>query len=99
MKSKFLGLRTAIYKVPDISKAKEWYIKVLGIKPYFDESFYVGFNVGGYELGLHPEEKKSKSKEGGVTAYWGVDNVEKVFKDLISSGASSYEEPNNVGGE
>jgi predicted enzyme related to lactoylglutathione lyase len=99
MKSKVLGLRTAIYHVPDVTKAKEWYIKVLGVKPYFDETFYVGFNVGGYELGLHPSEKEAKSKEAGVTTYWGVEDVDKVYKHLIASGATVHEEPNNVGGE
>lgn len=48
-----LGLRTAIYHVDDLQAAKEWYTKVLGVEPYFDEPFYVGFNVGGYELGLN----------------------------------------------
>jgi predicted enzyme related to lactoylglutathione lyase len=99
MKSAFLGLRTTIYKVSDIKKAKAWYSKVLGIQPYFDEVFYVGFNVGGYELGLQPEEKPSKTKEGGVTTYWGVDNVEEVFKQLLAHGATAYENPVNVGGE
>src|SRR3981081_3371696 len=50
----FLGLRTAIYHVDDIEKAKAWYSEVLGTKPYFDQPFYVGFNVAGYELGLQP---------------------------------------------
>ncbi len=98
MKSKFHGLRTTIYQVPDINKAKAWYTKVLGVKPYFDEVFYVGFNIGGYELGLHPQETKSPTP-GGVTAYWGVDDVEKVFNELIANGATAHEEPANVGGE
>ena len=51
----FLGLRTVVYKVSDLGRAKAWYTKVLGIEPYFDEPFYVGFNVGGYELGLDPD--------------------------------------------
>jgi catechol 2,3-dioxygenase-like lactoylglutathione lyase family enzyme len=51
----FQGLRTAIYHVADIEKAKQWYSTILGIKPYFDEPFYIGFNVAGYELGLHPD--------------------------------------------
>ena len=99
MNAKFLGLRTTIYKVSDIKKGKEWYSQALGVKPYFDEVFYVGFNVGGYELGLQPEEKSPKTKEGGVTTYWGVDDVEQVFKDLISHGATAYENPTNVGGD
>ena len=61
-----LGLRTAIYRTPDIAAGKLWYTKVLGFPPYFDEPFYVGFNVGGYELGLTPDGSKS-----AVGAYWG----------------------------
>ncbi|HEY9487444.1 MAG TPA: VOC family protein, partial [Chryseosolibacter sp.] len=68
MKRTFLGLRTVIYNVPDIDRAKAWYMQVLGLKPYFDEPFYVGFNVGGFELGLVPLEGKV-SEPGGVTAY------------------------------
>jgi catechol 2,3-dioxygenase-like lactoylglutathione lyase family enzyme len=48
------GLRTVIYHVDDLQKAKVWYSAVLGREPYFDEPFYIGFNVGGYELGLDP---------------------------------------------
>ena len=44
-----LGLRTTIYKVADIIKAKEWYTRAFGVAPYFDEPFYVGFNIGGFE--------------------------------------------------
>lgn len=99
MNTKFLGLRTTIYKVSDIKKATAWYSQVLGIKPYFDEVFYVGFNVGGYELGLQPEENPSETKEGGVITYWGVDDVEKTFKDLVAAGATAHENPTNVGGD
>ena len=50
-----LGLRTAIYPVQDLARAKVWYEQVVGAKPYFDEPFYVGFSVGGFELGLLPD--------------------------------------------
>ena len=52
MSTPFLGLRTLGYMVSDITAAKNWYSEVLGIEPYFDQPYYVGFNVGGYELGL-----------------------------------------------
>ena len=45
------GLRTVIYKVPDLEAAKAWYSRALGIEPYFAEPYYVGFQVGGFELG------------------------------------------------
>ena len=50
----FLGLRTAIYFVPDLARAKEWYRALLEVDPYYDSPYYVGFNVAGFELGLHP---------------------------------------------
>ena len=56
MATNILGLRTTIYKVDDITKAKAWYTKVFQTTPYFDEPYYVGFNIGGYELGLQAEE-------------------------------------------
>ncbi len=52
MTDKILGLRTTIYKVHDLNEAKQWYAKAFQIQPYFDELFYVGFNIAGYELGL-----------------------------------------------
>lgn len=44
-------LRTVIYHVDDIIKAKDWYIQLTGIQPYFDEIFYIGFDINGCELG------------------------------------------------
>ena len=48
------GLATVIYHVPDLDRAKLWYAAAFQQQPYFDQPFYVGFNVGGYELGLDP---------------------------------------------
>ena len=86
-KPNFLGLRTAIYHAPDLAKAKEWYSKILGIDPYFDQPFYVGFNVGGYELGLDPDPSSKSEGAGGVVVYWGVADAEAALKRLLSLGA------------
>jgi lactoylglutathione lyase len=93
-----LGLRTTIYKVSDLEKAKAWDIKAFDVEPYFDEPFYVGFNVKSYELGLLPEEKSTVKGEN-VLSYWGVDDIKKSFEHLIDLGATSHEKPTNVGGE
>ncbi len=98
MKKDFLGLRTTIYKVSDINKAKKWYSGVFGVEPYFDEPFYVGFTIGGFELGLQPEETDAKKKSDNVLSYWGVDDVETIYRKLLKAGASPHEEPQNVGG-
>ncbi len=94
-----LGLRTTIYKVPDLEKAKEWYSKAFKTQPYFDEPFYVGFNIGGYELGLLPDENPPHLKTANVLSYWGVDDIHSEYARLLSLGASLYEKPQNVGGE
>ncbi len=94
-----LGLRTAIYKVGDLNEAKAWYGKAFDTPPYFDEPFYVGFNIGGYELGLLPEEHPTTDKAESVAAFWGVNDIEAEYKRLIDLGASEYEKPFNVGGE
>ena len=92
------GLRTTIYTVDDLEKAKQWYTKAFEIQPYFDEPFYVGFNIVGYELGLMPEEKLTEKGEN-IFAYWGVEDIEQAFNDFLNLGASVFEKPTNVGGE
>ena len=93
----FLGLRTAIYHVNDIERGKQWYRTVFGIDPYFDQPFYVGFNVGGFELGLQPDDNASGERADGSVAYWGVANAETAIKHLIESGAQVHEPVQDVG--
>ncbi len=99
MTPKILGLRTTIYKVGDLAAAKTWYAKAFCVAPYFDEPFYVGFNIGGFELGLQPEEVPVSKKLDTVLAYWGVENIQEVYQHLIDTGATVHEPPTNVGGE
>ncbi len=94
----FQGLRTAIYKVNDLEKAKEWYSDILNIQPYFDEPFYVGFNVGGFELGLDPDAENVTAGDN-LQVYWGVKNARETFAELLAKGAKVHSEPTNVGGE
>ncbi|HEY6123299.1 MAG TPA: VOC family protein [Steroidobacteraceae bacterium] len=87
-----LGLRTAIYHTPDIAAGKLWYMKVLGFPPYFDQPFYVGFNVAGFELGLTPDAEKSS-----VGAYWGVKDARSSYARLLELGAEPRGEIQDVG--
>jgi len=98
-KIKILGLRTTIYKVGDITKAKAWYANVFQVQPYFDEPFYVGFNIAGYELGLQPEAEPSTDKKESVATYWGVEDINAAYAGFITAGAVENEKPVNVGGE
>jgi lactoylglutathione lyase len=96
MTTPFLGLRTVGYKVPDLDKAKAWYTDILGVAPYFDQPFYVGFNVAGYELGLQPVETTPVYGES-TTTYWGVEDVQAMYAKLLAAGATAFEEPTDVG--
>jgi predicted enzyme related to lactoylglutathione lyase len=93
----FQGLRTVIYHVDDLQKAKEWYSSILGIEPYFDEPFYVGFSVGGYELGLDPD-MEGVSKGNNAVAYWGVKDAVAEYQRVLELGAIKHSEPQEVGG-
>jgi catechol 2,3-dioxygenase-like lactoylglutathione lyase family enzyme len=79
----FLGLRTVIYPAPDLAASKAWFTALLGIEPYFDQPFYVGFDVGGYELGLDPNADPAT----GAQSYWGVSDVDTARKALLDAGA------------
>ena len=93
----FKKLRTVIYHVDDIAAAKDWYIRATGIQPYFDEPFYVGFDINGFELGLDPD--KSFASEGNHTvSYWAVDDADKASKKLLTIGGILVQPRTNVGG-
>src|SRR2546427_7696304 len=49
------GLGTVIYHVAGLNRAKTWYTQAFQQQPYFDEPFYIGFNIGGYEPGVDPD--------------------------------------------
>ena len=50
------GLRTFKLESEDLDAAKSFYTRALGKPPYFDEPFYVGFDVDGFEIGITPAE-------------------------------------------
>jgi len=95
--SHFQGIRTVIYHAPDLAKAKAWYSAVLGIQPYFDQPFYVGFNVSGYELGLDPDAASTPGGKAGAVAYWGVADAQAAYDRLISLGSVERSAVQEVG--
>jgi predicted enzyme related to lactoylglutathione lyase len=96
--ARLLGLRTAIYAVADLGAAKAWYSSVLDQAPYFDEEFYVGFNVGGFELGLVPEPDAPPERDAAGVAFWGVEDAAAAYARLLTLGADDHEPVQDVGG-
>ncbi|HWA41101.1 MAG TPA: VOC family protein [Gemmatimonadales bacterium] len=97
MSSHFLGAYTVKYAVPDLDAAKAFYAKASGVAPYFDEPFYVGFNIGGDELGLDPDLSVAPNGPGGTVAYWGVSDIAAAAAHLRACGAREIEAPKEVG--
>lgn len=93
----FLGLRTVIYAAPDLERARDWYSSVLGIAPYFDQPFYVGFSVSGYELGLDPDATTTPGGPTGCIMYWGVEDASSSLSRLLSLGATERTPVTDVG--
>jgi predicted enzyme related to lactoylglutathione lyase len=89
-----LGLRTAIYPAPDLARAKAFYRDLLGVEPYFDQPFYVGFTVGGFELGLLPDGQPGAA---GPQPLWGVSNADSAYQRLLALGATALEPVHDVG--
>ena len=94
----FLGLRTVIYHAPDLARAKAWYTAAFGVAPYFDEPFYVGFEIRGFELGLDPDVS-GVSVGNNAVAYWGVADIEEAHGRLLARGAEPRQPVKDVGGD
>ena len=90
------GIKTFIYPVKDIAQAKKLYGKLLGVKPYTDEAYYVGFRVGDQEIGLDPHGH-SQGMTGPI-GYWHVNDIRKSLQLLVDAGAQAQQEVTDVGG-
>ena len=90
------GIGTVIYHVADLDRAKAWYASAFGQTPYFDQPFYVGFNIGGYELGLDPDPS-GRSGAGGIVAYWRVDAIDEAVRHFVRAGATVASAVQDVG--
>lgn len=87
------GLRSVLYPAPDVEEAKAWWTEILGFGPYFDQPFYVGYNVGGYELGLLP----TADPDDGALTYWGVADVHAAVETALAQGAEVHVAASDVG--
>lgn len=90
------GIRTIIYPVKDLARAKTLYGTLLGVEPSMDEPYYVGFSVAGQDVGLD-----SHGHNQGLTGpadYWHVDDIKSGVKALLDAGAESQQAVKDVGG-
>lgn len=87
------GIKTILYPVKDVNQSKTVFRKLLGVEPYADQPYYVGFKVGDQDIGLVPN-----NPEAGVAAFFHVDDIKNSLQILVDAGAQIIQDIKNVGG-
>jgi predicted enzyme related to lactoylglutathione lyase len=87
------GIKTVIYPAKDINQAKALFRNLLGVEPYADQPYYVGFKIGDQDIGLVPN-----NPEAGMTAFYHVDDIKNSLQILVDGGAEIIQDVKNVGG-
>ncbi len=87
------GIKTVTYPVEDIDRAKAQFKAFLGIEPYADSPYYVGFKVGEQDIALDPNGHKD-----GVTVYFHVDDIQESLQLLLDADAQVLQEVKDIGG-
>ncbi len=87
------GIKTVLYPVKDITQATTLFRKFLGVNPYAEQPYYVGFKVGDQDIGLVPN-----NPEEGVAAFYHVDDIKNSLQILLDDGAKIIQDIKNVGG-
>jgi predicted enzyme related to lactoylglutathione lyase len=87
------AIKLVVYPVKDIDQAKKLYSTLLGVDPYADTPYYVGFKVGDMEVGLDPH-----GQSNGPIMYSEVEDIKASLQQLVDAGAQTVQEPKDVGG-
>ncbi|MFF5439108.1 VOC family protein [Streptomyces achromogenes] len=90
------GLQTIIYPVKDLDRAKAVFGALLGVEPYADEPYYVGYKAAGQDVGLDPSGH-AKGMTGPVP-YWHVTDLRERLAALLAAGAELLQDAQDVGG-
>ncbi|WP_420312679.1 VOC family protein [Streptomyces sp. YS-B37] len=90
------GLNTIIYPVKDLGAAKALFGALLGVEPYADESYYVGYKAAGQDVGLDPNGH-ARGMTGPVP-YWTVDDIRTRLAAMVEAGAELVQDVQDVGG-
>jgi predicted enzyme related to lactoylglutathione lyase len=85
------AIKLIVYPVKDVEAAKALYGKFLGVEPYADEPYYVGYRLNGLEVGLDPNGQ-------AVIAYVDVTDIKEYLQTLLDTGATMHQDIKDVGG-
>lgn len=86
------NIKLLVYPVKDVEKAKAFYGKFLDTEPYVADDYYVGYRVGGLEVGLDPNSNV------GPIAYIDVEDIKSSVQAMTEVGAEVVQGIKEVGG-
>ena len=92
------GIKTILYLVKDTAEAKALYTKLLGVEPYVDSPYYVGYKFGDQQIGLAPNPYGLKSGMNGPIALQHVSDIKQSLKLIVDAGGKELEPIKDVGG-
>jgi predicted enzyme related to lactoylglutathione lyase len=81
-----------VYPAKELASMKQIFSKFLGVEPYVDGAYYVGYKVGDMEIGLDPN-----AQNAGPVAYIDVADVKSSLQEVIESGAALQQDVKDVG--
>jgi len=83
-----------VYPVSDIAGAKKIFTQFLGVEPYVDSPYYVGYRIGDQEVGLDPNGRKQGLT--GPIAYTDVSDIRQSLQALLDAGAQELQPVRDV---
>ena len=82
-----------VYPAKELASTKQIFSKFLGVEPYADSAYYVGFRVGDLEIGLDPN-----APNAGPVAYIDVADIKSSIQEMLALGATLQQDVKSVGG-
>ncbi|MFF5015256.1 VOC family protein [Streptomyces sp. NPDC001165] len=89
------GIQTIIYPVKDKDSAKALFTALLGVEPYADQPYYVGFKAEGQDIGLDPNGHAQGLT--GPVPFWHVTDLRERLAALLEAGAEVVQDVRDVG--
>jgi hypothetical protein len=80
-----------VYPTKELASTKQIFSKFLGVEPYVDAPYYVGYKVGDIEIGLDPN-----AQNAGPVTYIDVANIKSSLQEIIALGAILREDVKDI---
>jgi predicted enzyme related to lactoylglutathione lyase len=80
-----------VYPAKELASTKQLFSKFLGVEPYVDGPYYVGYKVGDMEIGLDPN-----AQNAGPVTYIDVVDIKSSLQEIMALGATLQQDIKDV---